>query len=136
MFSDVSLSEDSRVLNMCGIPLALLRTREGLQSLPRLADLDNQPATFFMIDPTSGLAPDCWQWNIGEVTVFRRDGVPFTSTHFWALWDFFCCVMEDYNDMSPREVAAKYFSPRAFRKWLDARYSPENGGRGQAQLPW
>jgi tetratricopeptide (TPR) repeat protein len=136
MFSVFSRAEDSRVMHMCGVPLALLRAREGLQALPRSGEFDNQPATYFMMDPTSGYAPDDWQWNVGEVTLFRRDGVPFTSTHFWVLWDFFNCITDDYGDLRPSEVAAKYFSPRGFRRWLDARYSPENGGRGQAQLPW
>ena len=64
--------------------------------------------------------------NIGEVTIFRRDKKPFTTKHFWVLWDFFCCVIEEFGEsVPPSRIRARYFSPAAFRRWL-----------GEAQLPW
>jgi hypothetical protein len=134
MMSPSSCAEDSRVVHMCGIPLALMRAKHGLQKLPRSAELDNQAATYLMIDPATGFAPADWQWNIGEVTVFRRDGKPFTNGHFWVLWDLLSCALEDYGDsVPPAKIRARYFSPTGFRRWLKQRYTDEDD---EAKLEW
>ena len=105
--------ELSPVLALCGIPLYIVRTREGLQRLPRTAELDNQAATYFMIPPCDGgaFAPGEWQWNIGEVTLYRRDQKHLTLPHFYHLWDFFSTMLDEESGRK------KHYSPKGFLRW-------------------
>jgi hypothetical protein len=73
-----------------------------------------------LIDPKSGLAPPTWQDGLGETIALRADGKPFTSTHFYAAWDFFNVVLDAYGDYSPKKVAKMYFSPSAFREFHES----------------
>lgn len=102
------------MLALCGVPLVLVRVRPVDQR-------DNQAATYIMIDPVSGFAPPEWQDSIGEVIAFRADRKPFTSAHFYAVWDFFCVVLDAYGDGSPAAVRRRYFSPTKFRAILEER---------------
>lgn len=123
--------ELSPVLSLCGIPLALVRTHAGLQRQPRTNALNNQAATYFMIPPTEPpMAPAAWQWNVGEVTLVRRDRRPLTESHFFLLWDFFCSIL-DKDEPGERQL---WYSPRAFRKWIQRRY-PE-ADKHEKMLPW
>ena len=110
--------EPSPVMALCGIPLFLVWSREGLQRLPLTPELDNQAATYFMIPPYDGygaFAPGEWQWNIGEVTLVRRDFKHLTLLHFHHLWDFFCTMLDKDSGR------AEFFSPRGFRQWSHGR---------------
>jgi hypothetical protein len=112
--------ELSPVMARCGVPLALVRSREGLQRLPRTPDLDNQAATYFMIPPmdTCGaFAPDAWQYNVGEVLLVRRDRKHLALPHFYHLWDFFATMVNE------EEGRAQHYSPRGFRQWSLGRFA-------------
>ena len=106
----------SPVLALCDIPLILCRV------LPR-DPRDNQAATYFMIDPDSGLAPPPWQHSIGEIIAFRSDHKPFKSTHFYALWNFFNVVLDEYGDYAPAKVRRRHFSPTKFQEFM-TNYEP------------
>jgi len=105
---------DSRLLSpmlaRCNIPLLVLRTLTADPfTIPRTADLDNQPATYFMADVKSGLAPPHWQQNVGEVLLMRKDRRNLTRNEVFGLWDFFCKIMDDFGDPRPPNVNRTYF---------------------------
>ena len=117
--------ELSPVLARCGVPLALVRSRDGLQRGPRDARLDNQAATYFMIPPTDegpALAPERWQWNIGEVTLVRRDRRHMTLSHFYAAWDFFCQMLDEEEDR------AQHYTKAGFAAWNVERHERRANG--------
>ena len=120
--------ELSPVMARCGVPLALVRSREGLQRQPRAAELDNQAATFFMIPPveSNAFAPAAWQWNVGEVTLVRRDRRHLSLPHFYHLWDFFATMLTSDAD----RLAC--YSPRGFRAWSLARVDDSEGAAAAA----
>ena len=106
----------SPVLALCEVPIVICRLR------PR--DFrDNQAATFFMIDPTSGFAPPAWQCDIGEVVAFRTDSRPVTTRHFYALWDYFSVLLDCYGELSPATVRRRFMSPPQFREFM-AEHAP------------
>jgi hypothetical protein len=105
----------SRVLAACGIPLRLVRTdATPTVNRPPEAALDNQLATFAMIDPASGFAPPAWQQNIGEVLFFREDGLPLTCGHMALIWNFLCQLTDAYGDEGPDAVRRTHSTPAAF----------------------
>eukprot|EP00741_Cyanophora_paradoxa_P018080 tig00021037_g17457.t1 len=96
--------EPSPVLHLLGVPVRVAREADH-SHLPRTGRLDNQMATFFMIEPVSGFAPPKWESNVGDAFVFRTDGKPFTVDHAWCLWDYFNSLLDVYGyDDSERRV--------------------------------
>jgi hypothetical protein len=132
---DATLSRGdlSPVLSMCGIPLAVVRSVAGLQRQRRAAGLDNQRATYFMIDSGTGFAPDEWQWNVGEIILVRRDKKPITQSHFAVLWDFLNCILDGFGEDDGGRGARAMMSPAGFKAWLKKRYGE---GGGEQKLPW
>ena len=65
-WANVELPE---LMTMLGVPLAMQRL-EAPGSRERIA-MQNQQATYMMIDPETGLAHPHWQHSIGEVLVYR-----------------------------------------------------------------
>jgi len=98
----VAMAKDVRncstVMALAGVPLLVVRTRAGLEHLEQDAKLDNQAATWLMIDPRNGFAPPPWQCNIGEVTLVRLDFLPFTRAHFYLAHDYVADLLEVFGD--------------------------------------
>lgn len=104
-----------------GVPLLIMRelTVDPF-SIPRSADLDCQPATYFMINAGSGFAAPEWQENVGPVVVARADGKPLTVADAGCLWDYFCHLLVQFPDSS----RPKLLSQPAFARFVE-RYNKE-----------
>jgi hypothetical protein len=109
----------SPLLRACGIELRVVRLTPQGGLLPSSeagrAALDNQLATFLMADARSGLAPPAWQAGVGDVVLYRTDGMPLTARHAWALWDWVFDLMNMYGGDEPLEAtSARWLTRRAF----------------------
>jgi hypothetical protein len=82
-----------------GMPLIVQRDiRQHPFSIPRSADLDNQPVTYLMIDSYTGFAPPEWQFNIGPVTIARRDKKPLLLVHMEAIHEFMSRLLDEFGE--------------------------------------
>ena len=90
------------VMERVGLPLAV--HTEGRPG--KGAAFDNVPATWLMIDSTSGWAPsDPWQSQPGPVTIVRRDGGRLEQEDFSVVHDFMSNVMDEFSDDPERAQA-------------------------------
>ena len=91
--------EAAPVPALLGIPLHVTRVRPR-SDLAGGADMDNQWATWMMIEPGSGFAPQRWQaGQAGPVVVWRPDGGGAVSSHDMALLnDFLSALLDRYSD--------------------------------------
>ncbi|KAJ7170908.1 hypothetical protein C8R43DRAFT_875290, partial [Mycena crocata] len=85
-----------------GLPIVMYRhLQTNPLSMRRDAGLDNQRATFLMIDPESGFAPPEWQSCVGSVTVMRRDGKPLTLESIETIWMYHDHLLDCFGDGAP-----------------------------------
>lgn len=82
----------SRLTSLLAFPLCVTRVEPRTQLHDR-ADLDNQWATYMMIEPVSGFAPPDWQSHVGPVVVWRPDGA-VSSDDMALLNDFLSGLLE------------------------------------------
>ncbi|KAH7913609.1 hypothetical protein BJ138DRAFT_1145620 [Hygrophoropsis aurantiaca] len=61
------------------------------------ARLDNQIATYLMIEPADGLADRQWQSCAGTVTVMRQDGKPLTAEAMQTMWEYAGNLLRSFN---------------------------------------
>ncbi|KAJ7170913.1 hypothetical protein C8R43DRAFT_981575 [Mycena crocata] len=93
-----------------GLPLVMYRhLQTNPLSMGRDADLDNQRATYLMIDPQSGYAPPEWQSCVGSVTVMRRDGKPLTLESIETIWMYHDHLLDCFGDGAPPKMTSKRF---------------------------
>lgn len=113
-------SVPSPVMAMLGIPIRVhRRLRVAPSAMLRTASLDNQVATYLMIEPSSGFAPAFWQSNVGEVVISRGDGRALEEEHVYALWEFFCQMLDAYGEgPGGREAVARMKTRPWFDRWL------------------
>ncbi|KAJ7754492.1 hypothetical protein B0H16DRAFT_1542561 [Mycena metata] len=93
-----------------GLPIVIYRhLREDPLSMSREPGLDNQKATFLMIDPESGFAPPEWQACVGSVTVMRKDGKPLTRESIETIWMYHDHLLDLFGDdrSTPRRTMTK-----------------------------
>eukprot|EP00747_Dinoflagellata_sp_TGD_P070917 gnl/TRDRNA2_/TRDRNA2_156803_c0_seq1.p1 gnl/TRDRNA2_/TRDRNA2_156803_c0~~gnl/TRDRNA2_/TRDRNA2_156803_c0_seq1.p1 ORF type:complete len:299 (+),score=46.88 gnl/TRDRNA2_/TRDRNA2_156803_c0_seq1:57-953(+) len=88
-------AERSCLSELIGVPLNIARV-EPDRVLNDGADYDNQWATFLMIDPASGFAPDDWQAYVGPVVVWRPDGKNFTADDMCLVHEFISDLLDCY----------------------------------------
>ena len=86
----------SPVSRLLGFPLYISRVKPHSKLTSRAA-MDNQWATYMMINPSSGFAPMQWQSHVGPVIVWRRDGA-VSADDMTLLNDFLCNLMDQYAD--------------------------------------
>ncbi|KAJ7163742.1 hypothetical protein C8R46DRAFT_1101217 [Mycena filopes] len=105
-----------------GLPIVIYRhLRENPLSMRHDAGLDNQRATYLMIDPESGFAPPEWQTCVGSVTVMRKDGRPLTRESIETIWMYHDHILDLFGDgATPRSSMTK----AGFTKYC-ARYKEE-----------
>lgn len=94
----------SPVMHRIGIPVCILPLQSGV---------NNQWATYFMIDPISGLAPYPFM-DLGPVLILRRDRVPISEMQVALLGDFFTSLVgefggDDDNSIHKRLMTRAYF---------------------------
>ena len=65
------------------------------------AALDNQWATYFLIDPTSGFAPMAWQCAVGPVVLFRPGGAAISIKQVCCMESFLDRLLDTFSDVAP-----------------------------------
>ena len=65
------------------------------------AALDNQWATYFLIDPTSGFAPMAWQCAVGPVVLFRPGGAAISIKQVCCMESFLDLLLDTFSDVAP-----------------------------------
>ncbi|KAK7039541.1 MYND-type domain-containing protein [Favolaschia claudopus] len=82
-----------------GLPIVIYRhLKENPLDMRRDPELDNQRATYLMIDPESGFAPPEWQMCVGSVTVMRKDGKPLTRQSIETIWMYHDRLLDMFGD--------------------------------------
>eukprot|EP00928_Gymnodinium_smaydae_P038677 TRINITY_DN26627_c0_g1_i1.p1 TRINITY_DN26627_c0_g1~~TRINITY_DN26627_c0_g1_i1.p1 ORF type:complete len:279 (+),score=35.50 TRINITY_DN26627_c0_g1_i1:81-839(+) len=104
--------EISPLSTVLGFPLRLSRVLPR-SDLRERADWDNQWATWMMIDPKTGFAPDNWQSFVGPVVVWRSDG-QISSDDMCLLNDFLDGLLDKYSEGSV--VPEKHLTPEAWTR--------------------
>eukprot|EP00755_Sulcionema_specki_P040094 Sspe_Gene.114067::Locus_99171_Transcript_1_1_Confidence_1.000_Length_1108::g.114067::m.114067 len=92
---DVAVYYTSPIFTLLGDAIGLVR-------VPFEDDWDgnyvNQPATLFMAEVDTGLAPQEWQACVGPVVVFRLSGGALTVQEVMLMNDFLHILMDEYPD--------------------------------------
>ncbi|KAJ7266907.1 hypothetical protein B0H12DRAFT_139419 [Mycena haematopus] len=86
-----------------GLPIVMYRhLREDPLKMLRDPGLDNQKATYLMIDPISGFAPS----RMANVTVMRKDGKPLTHESIETIWMYHDHILDLFGDnrFAPRQA--------------------------------
>ncbi|KAJ7630429.1 hypothetical protein FB45DRAFT_915472 [Roridomyces roridus] len=73
--------------------------------------LDNQRATYLMIDPTTPR----WQQGVGSVTVMRQDGKPLTRASIETIWMYHDRILDVFGD--DHSSAHAMMNPNAFLRF-------------------
>ncbi|KAJ6588788.1 hypothetical protein B0H19DRAFT_922068 [Mycena capillaripes] len=118
-----------------GLPIVIYRhLKENPLSMRRDPGLDNQKATYLMIDPESGFALPEWQMCVGSVTVMRKDGKPLTLESIETIWMYHDHLLDLFGDgATPRRT----LTGDGFKKYC-TNYKEEclmNGRRAFANMP-
>jgi len=79
--------------------------------------LDNQVATYLMIETGSGFAKPIWQTNVGSVIVAREDKKPLVENHLEALWSYSSTLLDRYGDCNPEAVDASITRENFAKFW-------------------
>ena len=65
------------------------------------AALDNQWATYFVVDAVNGFAPPAWQAQVGPVVLFRPDGADLSIKEACCMQDFLDRLLDRFGDVEP-----------------------------------
>ncbi|KAF7316395.1 MYND-type domain-containing protein [Mycena indigotica] len=85
-----------------GLSIVIYRhLQEDPLSMERTARLDNQRATYLMINPVDGFAPPEWQMCVGTVTVMRQDGKPLTRESIETIWMYHDHLLDLFGEGAP-----------------------------------
>ena len=80
-----TVAQNCPVPFLCGIPLQMAKV-EPYNALKERAEYDNQWATWFIVNATSGFAPMEWQSWVGPTVLYREDHLPLsTGCPFYAI---------------------------------------------------
>ncbi|KAJ7064911.1 hypothetical protein C8F01DRAFT_1021620 [Mycena amicta] len=116
-----------------GLPIVIYRhLREDPLTMVRDAGLDNQRATYLMINPVDGFAPPEWQMCVGSVTVMRQDGQPLTRESIETIWMYHDHLLDLFGDGSPphnqmtRKMFQKYCASYKEERLMNGYNSFEN----------
>jgi len=109
-----------------GVPLLVAKARP-YKTLRERADYDNQWATWLMIDPNSGFAPDAWQSFIGPVWVYREDDRVFNWDDMLIMSDYLLHLLDLFGDgeVTPDDITARAFQDVKERKLEEQRMNPD-----------
>ncbi|KAG5643657.1 hypothetical protein DXG03_000537 [Asterophora parasitica] len=118
------LGETASVSKVIKLPLTVYRhERKPWMDRDEDASLDNQIATYLMINSRSGYAPPEYQKQVGTITVMRKDGKPLTEQSIETIWMFHDYLLELFGDVPP--IAANKATNRpAFDRFCQ-RYKDE-----------
>ncbi|KAJ7640878.1 hypothetical protein DFH06DRAFT_1215498 [Mycena polygramma] len=114
-----------------GLPIVIYRhLKENPLSMRRDPGLDNQKATFLMIDPVSGFAPPEWQMCVGSVTVMRKDGKPLTQESMETIWMYHDHLLDLFGDGTP---PTRTMTSDGFKRYC-AKYKEEVLSYGRKEI--
>lgn len=118
MFSRHGMQGNAPALAMCGVPIVVEQTQHrGSRKLRERPDYDCQFATWLMIDPKSGFAPDKWQSWVGPVVVYRPGGLDFGSDDINVLTQWVSTLLDYYSE--PGFDYTKWLTPKRFQKFKE-----------------
>ncbi|KAH8799534.1 hypothetical protein DL96DRAFT_869058 [Flagelloscypha sp. PMI_526] len=120
----------SPTLKIAGVEILIYRHLLDDRS-PNKRGLDNQIATFLMVEEEDGFAKPEWQKNVGDVTVVRANGNPLTPREVETLWMFTDYLMEIYPD--DPNIAQGQINRKSFDHFCK-RYKEQQGYQ-DLQLP-
>ena len=117
-------ASESPVMKLVGIPVCVFELQRGR---------DNQWATYFMIDPVTGLAVTTGLQfgDMGPVLVLRRDRVPITVEQVCMLGDYFNRVIDEFGGDDDRNIYKTKMTRKAFLRFLESEV-----GTQAAAGPW
>ncbi|KAG5636059.1 hypothetical protein H0H81_009230 [Sphagnurus paluster] len=133
------LGEIASVSKAIKLPLVVYRhLRDTWMDREDDPKLDNQIATYLMIDKKTGFAPPIYQKQVGTVTVMRKDGKPLTEQSIETIWMFHDHLLDLFGD-DPPIAASKTTNRPAFDRFCE-RYKREMvmnnlGSFGDMELP-
>lgn len=104
------------VLHLIGQPIVMRKLPPSATLASNRAGLNNQWATWFMIDPISGLAPPDWLQAVGPVLLFRPTLQELTVEQVTRLNDFVFRLLDYYAD--GELIPEKHLTPRAFARMV------------------
>ncbi|KAF8064422.1 hypothetical protein FPV67DRAFT_221908 [Lyophyllum atratum] len=114
-----SFGESPSVSKVIKLPLVIYRhTREPWMKRGELTDdasLDNQIATYLMIDKINGFAPPEYQKQVGTITVMRKDGKPLTPESIETIWMYHDHLLDLFGDEP--YIARKAMNQAAFNRY-------------------
>ena len=93
------------------------------------AALDNQWATYFLIDPTSGFAPMAWQCAVGPVVLFRPGGAAISIKQVCCMESFLDRLLDTFSDVAPGALL-EWMTPLHFGRFaasFNARHNDDGG---------
>ena len=103
-----------------------------LSSTDRAA-LDNQWATYFLIDPTSGFAPARWQQQVGPVVLFRPGGAAISIKEVCCMHGFLDQLLDAFGDVA-RGALRHRMTPQHFGSFA-ASFNEEHDETGSFLVP-
>ncbi|KAI6046620.1 hypothetical protein EDC04DRAFT_3052959 [Pisolithus marmoratus] len=130
--------QSSPLFRQVGLPLIVYRDHPGNPlTMVGNAGLDNQIATFLMIEPGTGFAGIEWVRGgvVGTVTVVRQDKKPLTCEAIETLWMYADFIVELYGEGFG--TPARGLTPQSFRRFCKE-YKEErllNGYNKFADMP-
>lgn len=117
MFSTCNPKGDSPVMALCGLPLAIKRVN-AYKDLSRSGQwaMDNQRATYLMINPMSGFAPYEWQTYVGPVLVYRPGGLDLNFYDMVCINTYFYEIIDSYAEEPGTFNPMNWVNPAYFQR--------------------
>lgn len=119
IFTECDPDGNSPALKLCGCPLIVKRLADGSSG-------DNQWATWLMIDPISGFAPQEWQRNVGKTLVYRPGGLDLDIDDMSSINEFLGDLLDRYSD-GPGFDPGSWLNPDKFQRYIRASVSNSYG---------
>ncbi|KAF9456700.1 hypothetical protein BDZ94DRAFT_1275017 [Collybia nuda] len=101
------------VSKMVGHPLVVYRHHPPPSR--QSPSLDNQIATYLMIETSDGFALPEWQNSVGTITVMRKDGKPLTTDAMEAIWMYHDNLLELFGDSA--DAAHRQMNRASFERF-------------------
>lgn len=108
-------AERCPIAELLGIPLRICKVDP--HKALRGDDLDNHWATFIMMDPLTGVAPDKWQGCVGPVVLWRPGWEPFSAGDVCLLHSFISDLWEQYSHGPMKEDLQEYITNAALQQF-------------------
>lgn len=114
--------EKCEIPTLVGIPLVMKPASQLGIFVSTSVKVQMHRSIYFMCESSDGLAPKKWQGygtmeKIGPLVFCRTDGVPFTITEFFEVFDFVYSMMDHYGDSEGTIIRQKFFNATYYAKF-------------------